>query len=157
MIANLRRALLCLALATLPLLAAWSSQPAAATLRVDKAWARATAPGATVAAVYLSIHGGTADDRLVGVSTARAAMAQIHSVTTEAGVARMREASAGIAIPASSTVTLAPHGLHIMLMRLATPLVNAEHFTLTLEFAEAGKVEVDVPVQPATATGPARR
>jgi periplasmic copper chaperone A len=156
MMANLRRALLCAALAILPSLAAWSSQPTDASLRVEEAWSRATAPGATVAAVYLSIHGGTTDDRLVGVSTQRAAMAQIHSVTTEAGVARMREATAGIAIPASATVTLAPHGLHIMLMGLAAPLVDAEQFTLTLEFAKAGTLDVVVTVQPATATGPAR-
>ena len=43
-------------------------------------------------------------------------MAQVHTVTNDAGVTRMREAKA-VAIPAGKIVTFAPQGgLHIMLM-----------------------------------------
>ena len=66
----------------------------------------------------------------------------------------MRQMSDGVVVPARSTVTFAPQGLHIMLMGLQTPLVVGENFTITLDFATAGKREVEVKVQPATALGP---
>jgi copper(I)-binding protein len=154
-ISNLRRALLRVALLIVPFVAvaAAAGDTSTVDVRVGEAWARATAPGAGVAAVYLVIHGGATDDRLVNVTTARAAMAQVHSVTTEAGVSRMREMSDGVVVPARSTVTFAPQGLHIMLMGLQAPLVAGENFTITLQFAAAGKREVGVQIQPATATG----
>ena len=137
--------------------AAAASGSAGADVKPGKAWARATAPGAGVAAVYLAIQGGAREDRLVRVKTARAAMAQVHSVVTEAGIARMREMSDGVVIPAHSQVTFAPQGLHIMLMGLQSPLVAGERFVVTLEFAAAGQREVTVQVQPATTTGPVPR
>ena len=60
-------------------------------LLVRDAWARATPPGAGVAAAYLTIVGGAQADRLVGARTSAAAMTQIHSVTESDGMARMRE------------------------------------------------------------------
>jgi periplasmic copper chaperone A len=158
-ISNLRRALLRAVLFTVPFVAvvAAAGDTSGVDVKASDAWARATAPGAGVAAVYLVIQGGAREDRLVNVKTARAAMAQVHSVTTEAGVSRMREMTDGVVIPARGTVTFAPQGLHIMLMGLQAPLVAGESFTVTLEFAAAGKREVEVQVQPATATGPVPR
>ena len=153
---NLRRALLRALLLTMPFfaIAAEASDASGADVRLSEAWARATAPGAGVAAVYLVIQGGAREDRLIDVRTARAAMAQVHSVTTEAGISRMREMSDGVVRPARGTVTFAPHGLHIMLMGLQSPLVAGESFTVTLEFAAAGKRDVPVQIQPADSTGP---
>jgi copper(I)-binding protein len=159
-ISNLRRSLLRVALLAVPfvvVVAAAAGDTSGADVRLSDAWARATAPGTGVAAAYLVIQGGATEDRLVTVKTARAAMAQVHSVTTEAGVSRMREMTEGVVIPARGTVTFAPQGLHIMLMGLQSPLVAGESFTITLEFAAAGKREVQVQVQPATATGPVPR
>jgi copper(I)-binding protein len=115
-------------------------------LAVRDAWARATPPGASVAAAYLTIVGGAKADRLVSATTARAGMSQIHVVTSAEGMARMRPVE-GVEIPAHQSVMLAPQGLHIMLMDLAQPLVAGERFKLTLVFAQAGKVEVEVEVR----------
>lgn len=112
---------------------------------VRDAWARATPPDAGVAAVYLTVVGGAQADRLVGATTARAAMTQIHTVTEAAGMARMRP-TGGVEVPARTTVLLAPQGLHLMLMNLAQPLVAGERFAVTLTFATAGRVDVDVEV-----------
>jgi copper(I)-binding protein len=112
---------------------------------VRDAWARATPPGAAVAAAYLTIVGGAAPDRLVSVRTEVAAMAQVHEVTESGGMTRMREAGE-VEIPAGAVVVLAPQGLHLMLMNLRQPLVAGEHFKVTLEFAHAGPREVDVAV-----------
>ena len=55
-----------------------------------------------------------------------------------------------IALPAGQTVSLAPGGLHIMLIDLADDLVEGDEFALDLEFAEAGtrSVTVTVTMQP---------
>ncbi len=114
-------------------------------LAVQDAWARATPPGAGVAAAYLTIVGGAEADRLLAASTSAAAMTQIHSVTESDGMARMRETD-GVEIPPHRRVVLAPQGLHLMLMNLRRPLVAGEHFVVTLTFAQAGAREVDVVV-----------
>jgi periplasmic copper chaperone A len=139
----LRRRLLALVVlcgATAPLLAA---EPG---VSVRDAWARATPPDAGVAAVYLTIAGGAQADRLVSAATPRAEMTQIHEVTESGGMARMRPTD-GVDIPAGKTVVLAPQGLHLMLMNLAQPLVAGERFVVTLTFAKAGKVDVQVEVR----------
>ena len=113
---------------------------------VRDAWARATPPGTSVAAAYLTIVGGAQADRLVRAATARAGMTQIHVVTEADGMARMRPVD-GVDVPAHQTVVLAPQGLHLMLMNLSQPLVAGERFALTLTFAQAGQVEVEVAVR----------
>jgi periplasmic copper chaperone A len=120
---------------------------------VKDAWARATPPGAGVAAAYLTIVGGQRADRLVSASTAVAQMTQIHSVTEAAGMSRMRETDGGVVIAAGQTVVLAPHGLHLMLMNLQHPLVAGQSFEIELRFAVSGSRIVSVmvlsPDQPA--------
>jgi hypothetical protein len=108
-----------------------------------------------VAAVYLTLSGGPRADRLVGAATPRAAMAQIHVMSEAAGMARMRPTE-GVDVPAHKSVALAPQGTHIMLMNLPRPLVAGEQFPLTLQFEQAGKIDVSVEVRtPDTAPPPA--
>ncbi len=133
----------------------YAAEPAPQVVTVSAAWARATPPGMAVAAVYLTLSGGPQADRLVGAATPRAAMAQIHVVSEEAGMARMRPTE-GVDVPARKSVALAPQGTHIMLMNLPRPLVAGEHFPLTLQFEQAGKIGVSVEVRaPDTAPPPA--
>jgi copper(I)-binding protein len=130
----------------LTLLALGTVATADSGVSVRDAWARATPPGAGVAAAYLTIVGGAQADRLVSATTARAGMTQIHVVTEAEGMARMRPVD-GVDVPARTTVLLAPQGLHLMLMNLSQPLVAGERFRLTLAFAQAGKIEVEVEVR----------
>jgi len=122
---------------------------------VRDAWARATPPGSGVAAVYLTIVGGAQADRLLGASTARAEMTQVHSVEQQGGMSRMRPVEA-IDVGAGKLVIFAPETMHLMLMNLAQPLVAGEHFTVQLRFAKAGTVETSVEVVSAAANGPTR-
>jgi copper(I)-binding protein len=123
---------------------------------VRDAWARATPPGSGVAAVYLTLVGGSQADRLLGASTVRAEMTQVHSVEQQAGMSRMRPVD-GLDLAAGKMVTFAPETMHLMLMNLAQPLVAGEHFTVQLRFAQAGVVEATVEVVSAAANGPTRR
>jgi periplasmic copper chaperone A len=123
----------------------YAAEPAPQAVTASAAWARATPPGMAVAAVYLTLTGGPRADRLVGAATARAAMTQIHVVTEAEGMARMRP-TAGVDVPAHRSVALAPQGTHIMLMDLPRPLVAGERFPLTLQFQQAGRIDVSVEV-----------
>jgi hypothetical protein len=121
---------------------------------ISQAWARATAPGVDVGAVYMTIEGGAKADELVSASTPRASMVHLHTVEESGGVARMRPVD-GVAVPAGKRVLLAPKGTHVMLMGLAQPLVAGETFPLHLRFANAGERTVDVVVRAAGDDAPA--
>ena len=118
---------------------------------VSDAWARATPPGTTVGAAYMTIQGSKEADRLVDASSDRAAMVHLHSVEEKDGVAKMRAIDA-VEIPAGQRVTLAPKSTHVMLMGLDGPLVAGQTFVVTLHFAKAGEQPATVTVKPATAT-----
>ena len=118
---------------------------------VTDAWARATPPGTSVGAAYMTIQGGKQADRLVDARSDRAAMVHLHSVEEKDGVSKMRAIEA-VEIPAGRRVTLAPKSTHVMLMGLDGPLVAGQTFVVTLRFAKAGEQPVTVTVKPATAT-----
>ena len=145
---KMQRTLMGLVLMALPALAF------AAAPSVSGAWARATPPGVSVGAAYLTITGGSTSDHLVGASTARASMVQLHTVEESDGVAAMRQVE-GVAVPAGKQVVLAPGGTHIMLMGLTGPLVSGETFPLDLRFEKAGVQTVQINVLDAGAPGPA--
>ena len=127
--------------------AAWASDAPVVT----DAWARATPPGTTVGAAYMTIQGGKQADRLVDARSDRAAMAHLHSVEENDGVSKMRAIEA-VEIPAGQRVELAPKSTHVMLMGLDGPLVAGQTFVVTLHFAKAGEQPVTVTVKPASAT-----
>ncbi len=112
-------------------------------LAVVDAWARATPPGAAVAAVYLTIDntgGGT--DRLLGAASAAAGRVEVHETRREGDVMRMRKAEP-LDIPAGARVVFGPGGLHVMLMDLNEPLREGERLTLALRLERAGDIEVE--------------
>ncbi len=113
---------------------------------VHEAWARASAGAAKTGAAYVTLMGGAQPDSLVGVSTPIAANAEPHETINDNGIMKMRPAAA-VPIPAHEMVTFAPGGTHIMLMGLKQPLVAGQSFPLTLTFAHAAPVTVDVKVR----------
>lgn len=142
------------ALSGLVLLAVSALAMAGAPPSVSGAWARATPPGVSVGAAYLTITGGSANDRLVGASSDRASMVQLHTIEESNGVAAMRQVD-GVPIPAGGQVVLAPGGTHIMLMGLKGPLVAGETFPVQLRFEHAGEQVVQVTVRAAGEPDPA--
>jgi copper(I)-binding protein len=126
-------------------LAATLATPAiAADLSVTDAFGRAT-PGTGPGVAYFTIHGGDTPDRLLHISSPRAPKVEMHTMTMEGNVMRMREIDA-IDVPPGSTVKLAPGGMHLMLMGLSTPLKPGETVPMVLTFEHAGDRHIDVPV-----------
>ncbi|GAA5784270.1 hypothetical protein GCM10007860_07150 [Chitiniphilus shinanonensis] len=128
----------------------------AGKLLIGHPWARATAPGATVAGVFLTLDnsGGDAADKLVAVATPAAERAELHSMSMDNGVMKMRPVPA-IDVPAKARQALAPGGLHIMLTGLKQPLKEGASIPLTLTFEQAGPVQVQVKVEALGASAPA--
>lgn len=117
-------------------------------LRIEQPFARATAPTARVGAAYMTIvNGGASADRLQRVESAAAARTELHSMTMEGNVMRMRAVEA-IDVPANGKAMLAPGGYHVMLMELKAPLKAGGTMPLTLVFEKAGRLDVAVPILP---------
>ncbi len=146
---------ICLALALgLSAAPALAQEIKAGDLTIEKPWARATPKGAEVGAGYLEIRNdGAAPDRLTGGSADFAGV-EIHEMSMEGGVMKMRELKDGLEIPAHGSVKLAPNGYHIMFTGLKRPLVKGESVKATLTFEHAGAVAVDFAVQGVGAAGP---
>lgn len=132
---------------------AGAETPTSSGIAVAKAWARATPGGAKTGAVYLTVtNDGAAADQLVGVSTPVADRAELHVETVENGIMKMRPMPQVELKPGAATV-LKPGAVHVMLMGLKRPLKEGDTFPLTLDFAKAGKQDVQVKVAKAGAMG----
>ena len=118
-------------------------------LEIGHPWARATPPTAPTGGGYLSVKNtGATPDRLISASSPTAETVQVHEMKMEGNVMRMREISGGLEIPPGATVTLAPGGMHLMMMGLKGPLKQGERVPLTLVFEKAGKIDVELMVVP---------
>jgi len=118
------------------------------SLTVSSAWTRATPKGAPVGAGYLTItNKGTAPDRLVDGSSDASARFEIHEMTMDNGVMRMRPMGQGLEIKPGETAVLKPGGNHVMFVGLRSQLMQGQHIKATLTFEKAGKVDVDFTVQ----------
>ncbi|MEM7123836.1 MAG: copper chaperone PCu(A)C [Pseudomonadota bacterium] len=113
-------------------------------LKVVHPVARPSMGAAANSAVYMTIENVGAADRLVGVSSDVAERVELHTTVLEDGVLKMQELEEGIVVPASDNATLETGGNHVMLMGLDEPLRVDDKFMLTLEFEEAGPVDVEV-------------
>jgi len=119
----------------------------AGSIEINSPWSRATPKGAQTAVGYMSIkNNGTTPDRLVGGSIDVADHFQLHAMTMENGVAKMRELS-DIEIKPGQTVEFKPGGSHVMFVDLKHPLSKGDHISGTLVFEHTGKVNVEYSVE----------
>jgi len=117
-------------------------------LVISAPWSRATPGGAQVAGGYLAItNKGLSAERLISFTTDLADQPEIHEMTNEGGVMKMRPLAKGLVIPAGATVKLEPGSYHLMLLKLKKPLTAGQRFKATLVFEKAGPVEVEFEVR----------
>ena len=102
----------------------------AGDIQIENAWTRATAPGQEAAGVDMTITSHQAA-MLVGVSSPAAKTVELHRMTTEDGMMRMREVKS-IELPAGKIFRLGKNGYHLMLNGLKAPLKEGESVPLTL-------------------------
>jgi periplasmic copper chaperone A len=117
------------------------------SMHISTPWARATPKGAAAGAGYMTItNKGTAPDTVSCVSDDVSGQCQIHSMTMEGGVMKMRPVEGGLEIKPGETVTLQPGGYHIMFVNLKHALEQGQMVKATLKFEHAGTVDVEYPI-----------
>lgn len=136
------------AIFTVALTAAQARDYKAGSIDIADPWSRATPKGATVAAGYVKIiNNGSTPDRLIGGSSDIAPTFEVHEMTMEDGVAKMRPVKGGLEIKPGETVELKPGSYHIMFVGLKKPLSPGEHVKGTFTFEKAGTVSVEFDVR----------
>jgi periplasmic copper chaperone A len=70
----------------------------------------------------------------------------MHESSNENGIAKMREVESVPLVP-GKPIAFAPGGYHLMLLGLHQPLASGASFPLTLTFARAPAITVDVHVR----------
>ena len=127
----------------------------AGDLVISQAWSRATPNGAKIGTGYFTIENkGTTADKLIGVSGDISDKIEVHEMSMNNGVMKMRPVDGGLVIEPGKTVKLGPNGYHLMIMDLKSPLKQGGKLPVTLEFEKAGKVAVTLDVQGIGAQGP---
>ena len=118
------------------------------SLKIDRPWSRATPHGAQVAGGYLVIENkGASADRLVSITSEISGRVEMHEMSVQDGVMRMRPLTRGLEIKPGATAKFAPGGYHFMFMNLKRPLKQGEKFKGTLVFEKAGTIEVEFDVE----------
>jgi copper(I)-binding protein len=126
------------------------------SIQIGNPWTRATPKGADVAGAYMTLSNkGAAPDRLIGGTSPVAGRFEVHRMTVEDGVMKMRPVDGGLEVKPGETVELKPGSFHIMLMGLKQPLEKGQKVKGTLVFEKAGKVEIEYAVEALGASSPA--
>ncbi len=123
---------------------AWSSaQP---SIQIENAYIRELPPNVETAAVYMTIHNvGQHPMTLNEVRTDAANSAMLHQTSMQNGMMVMEHLMT-LELDGKTSVSLAPGGLHIMLMGLRQNLRAGDTVNLTLHFANGLVLNSSVPI-----------
>lgn len=107
-------------------------------INITDNWVRATAEGQDVGAAYMTITSAS-DKSLIKVESSMTDSVEIHSMSMENGVMKMRMLEQ-LDLKANIPNKLAPGGFHLMLFDLKKQLKAGETVSFSLHFKnEAGK------------------
>ena len=113
-------------------------------LVISGVWARVNPIPGRPAAVYLSVA-SLIEDELIGAETPVAERTELHTHAHSDGMMRMMKVDS-FAVAAGAPLSLQPGGDHIMLFGPDEGLAELESFPMTLQFRNAGTVDVIVSV-----------
>jgi copper(I)-binding protein len=119
------------------------------TIKLSGAWARASFSSNNNSAAYMSINNPTDKQiTILGASAATVANnVELHkSFVDEKGISRMTSIDK-IVVPANSTISLAPGGIHVMLFDLKRKLAAGGKFKMILALEDKDAVAIDVVVK----------
>ena len=137
---------MCLAIV---LLVACSDGAQGPSLTIENIWAPQSPAAEGTGAVYMTLkNSGNEADTLVKIAAKVSAAAEIHEMSMENQVMKMRPIPGQrLEIPARGTVELKPEGLHIMLIGLKQQLKPGDKIDLTLTFEKSGEKTVQAEVR----------
>ena len=124
----------------------FSSSAFAVDIEVKQAWIREAPPNAKVMAAYMEItNTGKTAVALQEVESGDFARAEIHKTEQHGDMSHMIKQTS-VTIPAKSTVSFAPGGLHVMLFDPKSALKAGTKVKLSLRFS-TGSLDVDADVK----------
>ena len=142
------KSILLAAMLTLAANAASAHDYKAGSIQIEHPWARATPKGATIAGGYMKlVNTGATADRLIGGTNADSEKFEIHEMSMDNGVMKMRPLPNGIEIKPGETVEFKPGGYHLMFVGITQPVEQGKRVKGTLEFEKAGSVDVEYVVE----------
>ena len=112
---------------------------AQSSVKIEDAWVRGTVAQQKATGAFMRLT-AQRDTRLVAASSPVAGVVEIHEMSMDNGVMKMRPV-AGLELPAGRTVELKPGGYHVMLMDLKAPLAKDTTLPMTLTFQNAKGVK----------------
>ncbi len=122
---------------------------AQSSVKIEDAWVRGTVAQQRATGAFMRLT-AQQDTRLVGVSSPVAGVVEIHEMSMDNGVMKMR-AVPGLSLPAGKTVELKPGGYHVMLMDLKAAVAADQQVPLTLVFegqsGQREQVELKAPAR----------
>lgn len=134
---------------------ALAMSPLFAQVNVEDPWVRGTVPQQRATGAFMLLT-AESDSRLVAAESPLAGVVEIHEMTMENDVMRMR-AVPGLDLPAGQTMELKPGGYHVMLMDLKEQMVGGAVVPITLIFENSAGERFSHQIQaPVTALGAAR-
>ena len=120
---------------------------AADEIRIARPYVHAVPPVGRTSAVFMTLHNtGDADHAVVAVSSRAAATVELHALSREGDLVRMRPVER-VALQAGKPTLLRPGGLHMMLIDLRRPLTVGATVPLTLTFEDGSHKTVFAPVK----------
>ncbi len=119
---------------------------------VTEPWVRSTVAGQKATGAFLQIA-SAGGGKLVSVSSPVAGLVEIHEMSMDGNVMKMRALPNGLELPAGKPVALKPGGFHVMLLELKQPLKAGDIVPLSLVVEGSDKKRETVDVK-ATVRGP---
>jgi len=123
-----------------------SDAPPIERIAVRSGWARIADSGATSGAYLEIANNDTVAIMLVGVTTSDAAAAEVHESMQQDGMAHMMPRT-DVRFAAGDVLTMAPGGVHVMLIDVRRALVIGDSVRLRLRFNDSTSVNVTAPVR----------
>ena len=116
----------------IPAVLALGTMTASAEVTISEPWIRGMVAGQSATGAFMTIK-STEATALVGASSPVASKVEIHQMSMDQGVMKMRPLDR-LQVPANGTVRLEPGGYHVMLIGVAKPLAKGDKVPLALRF-----------------------
>ena len=117
-------------------------------LTIDHPYLILPMPGMKSASGYLIIKNkGNKSDFLYEIETLFSEKVELHEMSMDGNIMKMKKINDGIEIPPGKEVILKPGGLHIMFKNLNKNLVVGKKEKAILKFKKTGKIIVNFEIQ----------
>lgn len=117
------------------------------SLTVKDAWARPSNAGGVGAVYFIIDNPADQDDILLSADSDAAEQVELHQSTmNDDGIMSMQQQES-VPVPGGSIVEFNPGGLHVMLINLEKDLEPGDTLTFSLNFQNAGHIQLEATVR----------